>query len=42
MNLDRGVAVQVEDAVRMKKYLDQNNLQAEYVDIRVEGRAFYK
>lgn len=42
MNLDRGAAVQAEDALRMLDYLKNQNIKAEYVDVRVEGKAFYK
>ena len=42
MNLDRGAAVQVEDAIRMQKYIDERNIKVEYIDVRVEGRGFYK
>ena len=42
MSIDRGSAVQAEDMSRMIRYLDRKELQAEYVDIRVEGRAYYK
>lgn len=42
MNLDRGAAVQVEDALRMQKYVDEHGVKVEYVDVRVDGRGFYK
>ena len=41
-NLDRGTAVEAEDLVRSLKYLQANELEPGYVDIRVEGKAFYK
>lgn len=42
MSLDRGSAVQAEDLVRMKRYLEEKGIQPGYVDLRVEGRAYYK
>ena len=42
MTSERGSAVQVEDAERMMRYLDGKALAPEYVDLRVEGRAYYK
>ena len=42
MNIDRGSAVSAEDAVRMVRYLEAQNLAPAYVDVRVEGKAFYR
>lgn len=42
LNLDRGSAESVEDAVRMIKYLDEHGISPEYVDVRIEERAYYK
>jgi hypothetical protein len=42
MSIDRGSAVQAEDAERMMRYLDERGLVVGYVDLRVEGRAYYK
>jgi hypothetical protein len=42
MSLDRGSAVQAEDMSRMIVYLDQRELHPSYVDLRVEGKAYYK
>lgn len=42
MSLDRGSAVQAEDLSRMVKYLDNNGIAPEYVDLRVSGKAYYK
>ena len=42
MSIDRGSAVQAEDMERMVKYLDENGITPEYVDLRVEGKAYYK
>ena len=40
MNIDRGTGVSAEDADRMIKYLNGGGF--EYIDVRVEGKAFYK
>ena len=42
MSLDRGSAVQAEDLARMRKYLEEKGIEPGYVDLRVEGHAFYK
>lgn len=42
VNIDRGTGVSVEDADRMIRYLDGQNIKFEYIDVRVEGKAFYK
>ena len=42
MTLERGSTVQIEDASRMMVYLDGKEKKVEYVDLRVEGKAFYK
>lgn len=42
MNLDRGTAVSVEDAVRMIDYLTAGGINASYVDVRIAGKAYYK
>ena len=42
MSLDRGSAVQAEDLARMVKYLNDNDIHPEYVDLRVSGKAYYK
>ena len=42
MSVDRGSAVQAEDAERMMRYLDERGVVADYVDLRVEGKAYYK
>lgn len=39
--LDRGTAETVEDVVRMIRYLDQNGVSPTYVDVRIEGKAYY-
>lgn len=40
MNIDRGTGVSVEDADRMIKYLNGGGF--EYIDVRVEGKGYYK
>lgn len=42
LTIDRGSAVQAEDMARMARYLDKKGKKAGYVDVRVEGKAFYK
>lgn len=42
VSLDRGTAVSAEDAKRMLDYLKEHDLQPEYVDVRVDGKAYYK
>ena len=42
LNIDRGSAVSAEDAVRMIKYLDEHDIHPEYVDVRIEEKAYYK
>ncbi len=42
VNLDRDTAVTAEDAARMMEYLDARDLHPEYVDVRVEGKGYYK
>ncbi|MBO4855455.1 hypothetical protein J5500_03575 [Candidatus Saccharibacteria bacterium] len=42
MSLDRDSAMQAEDLYRMSLYLDQKELHPGYVDLRVEGKAYYK
>lgn len=42
MTTERGSTVQIEDAERMMRYLDGKSLKPEYVDLRVEGKAYYK
>ncbi len=40
MTMDRGAAVGVEDAVRVMNYLGDR--EAEYIDVRLEGKAYFK
>ena len=42
MTVDRPAAGQVEDAVRATRYLTNRGITAEYIDVRVSRRAFYK
>ena len=42
MTVDRPAAGQVEDAVRAIRYLTNRGAAAEYIDVRVSRRAFYK
>ena len=42
INTDRDTAVSVEDVKRMIKYLEEHDLHPEYVDVRVEGKAYYR
>ena len=42
MTVDRVVEEQVEDADRAWRYLRDNSIAAEYVDVRVEGKAVYR
>lgn len=42
VSIDRSTAVSVEDAKRMIKYLEDNDIHPSYVDIRVDGRAYYQ
>lgn len=42
VNTDRGAGVTAEDISRMIKYLDGKDIKpSKYVDVRVEGKAFY-
>ncbi len=42
VNTDRDTAVTAEDASRALRYLKDHDLHPTYVDVRVEGRAYYK
>lgn len=41
-HIDRDPAATVEDIKRVVSYLDQRQLSASYIDVRVVGRAFYR
>ena len=43
MLIDRGSAVSVEDASRVLRYLAENGItEYEYIDVRIEGKAYWK
>lgn len=42
VSLDRGTGVTAEDVSRMLKYLQDRGLTPGYVDVRVEGKAYYQ
>lgn len=42
VNLDRETAVTAEDIDRMVRYLEKNGVTPEYVDVRIEEKAYYK
>ena len=42
LSIDRSSAVQAEDLGRMLRYLDDKKISCSYVDLRVEGKAYYK
>ena len=42
LSTDRGAGEQVEDMTRALTYLKNKNMSAQYVDVRVSGRAAYK
>ncbi len=42
VSMDRDTAVTAEDAVRMLKYLRDKDIHPSYVDVRLNGKAYYK
>lgn len=42
IHIDRSTSESAEDAVRMIDYLDKKEITAQYVDVRIAGRAYYK
>jgi len=40
--IDRNPANQVLDIINMKKYLDEKNITPSYVDVRVEGKGYWR
>ena len=42
VDIDRDAAVTAEDIARVTKYLQEKDLHPEYVDVRIEGKAYYK
>lgn len=41
-NLDRGTAETAEDIARMRRYLEEQKITPEYVDVRIEQQAYYR
>jgi len=41
LSIDRGAGEQVEDMVRVLRYMSSRGVGATYVDVRVSGRAVY-
>lgn len=42
VSVDRSAGQQVEDISRIIRYLDQHGIAPEYVDVRLQNKAFYK
>jgi hypothetical protein len=42
LSIDRGAGEQVEDMIRVLRYLNSKGLSPSYVDVRVTGRAVYQ
>ncbi len=42
VSVDRSAGQQIEDISRIIAYLDRRNITPSYVDVRLEGKAFYK
>ena len=42
VSVDRGAGVTAEDMQRMVEYLQGNEINPEYVDVRIGGKAYYK
>jgi hypothetical protein len=42
LSVDRSAGEQAEDMARVIKYLKSRNINPEYIDVRTEGKAFYK
>lgn len=42
LSIERGSAVQAEDISRMIRFLDEKKITPQYVDLRIEGKAYYK
>ncbi len=42
MTIDRPAGEQVEDALRVIQYLKKHSVEPSYIDVRVQGKAFYK
>jgi hypothetical protein len=41
-SIDRSVGQQVEDMARIDRFMRKKGIVATYVDVRIEGKAFYK
>lgn len=42
LSVDRSAGEQMEDMARVIKYLKERNINPEYIDVRVAGKAFYR
>lgn len=42
LSVDRSAGEQMEDMARVIRYLKERNINPEYIDVRVAGKAFYK
>lgn len=42
VDIDRNAATTAEDIERMARYLQEKDLHPSYVDVRIEGKAYYK
>ena len=42
VSVDRSAGQQIEDISRIIRYLDQRGIAPEYVDVRLQNKAFYK
>lgn len=42
LSIDRPAGEQVEDAVRSIAYLSAKGIEAQYIDVRISGKAYYK
>lgn len=42
LSVDRATAISAEDAKRALKYLEDHDAHPTYVDLRVEGKAYYQ
>lgn len=42
LNLEKDSAISAEDAARTLRYLEKQGIKPDYIDVRVEGKAFYR
>ena len=42
LNIDRGTAVSAEDTKRMIAFLAERDLHPQYIDVRIQGKAYFK